>query len=160
MAFYAEPGDVAKLAMNIEDAGEQFYRKLADMVRDEKAKSLFSYLADQEEQHKIIFGVIVQEAKNEKQSEYVIDIMSQMKTGISDLVTFVFPAENNPDINTDIFGALKIAVHAEEESIRIYSEMKRVFINRFTDVLSKVIAEEQKHRKILLDFQNTIPSIE
>ncbi len=159
MAFYAQPSDAARLAMDIEDAGEQFYRKLADISRDEKAKSLFSYLADQEAQHKIIFGVMMQEAKDEKQSEYVIDVMSEMKTGIDDLKTYVFTG-GTPDNNLDIFAALQIAIHAEEESIKIYNEMKRVFIARFSDVLTKIITEEQKHRTILLDFKQTIPAIE
>lgn len=157
MAFYVEPSDIARMAIDIEDAGQQFYRKLAATGTDEEAKSIFSYLAQQEGQHKIIFGTILQQtAKEQKQQEYVIDIMGQMKTMIDDLRTFVFNAEKTSGTGINLSAAVKLAIHGEEESIRIYSEMKRVLTDTFATVLEKVIGEEQKHFNILLDFQNKL----
>jgi rubrerythrin len=158
MAFYAEAGDIARLAMDIEDAGQQFYNKLASSSTEENAKNLFTYLANQEEQHKLIFGAIMQQTSQEqKQGEYVIDIVGQMRTMIDDLRTFVF---NNQVFATgtgiDLPAAVTIAIHAEEESVRIYSEMKRVLTETFAPVLEKIISEEQKHLKILQDFQQTL----
>lgn len=157
MAFYAQSGDVARLAMDIEDAGWQFYRKLADISADEKVKSLFTYLAHQEAEHKIIFDRIRREAENEPENEYVINVISLMQTEINDLKTFVFPEHIDPSAHIDIHLALQIAIHAEEESIRIYSEIQRVFIDRFSDVLTKIVDEEKRHLALLLEFKKTLP---
>jgi len=155
MAFYVEAADIARMAMDIEDAGQQFYNKLAATSADARAKSLFAYLANQEGQHKLIFGTILQQtAQDQKQQEYVIDILGQMKTIIDDLRAFVFNAEKASGTGIDLPAAVTLAIHGESESIRIYSEMGRVLTETFTPVLEKVIAEEQKHFKILQDFQN------
>lgn len=159
MAFYAQSSDIARLAMDIEDAGWQFYRKLAAASEDEKVIKLFTYLADQEIQHKIIFETIARDVQNEQENEYVINVIAELETGISDLTTFVFPAHIDPSTHIDMETAIHNAIHAEEESIRVYSEMKRVFIDRFSTVLTKVITEEEQHRTILLDIQKNLPSI-
>jgi rubrerythrin len=159
MAYYAQSSDLVRLAMNIEDAGWQYYRKLASASEDEKTIQLFTYLADQEIQHKIIFETIAREAESEQEHEYVIDVIREMQTGIHDLTTFVFPEHIEPGTHIDMEIALDNAIHAEEESIRVYGEMKRVFIDRFSTVLTKVIAEEQRHREILLDYLKTLPPV-
>jgi rubrerythrin len=158
MAYYAQSADIARLAMDVEDAGWQFYRKLAGVSEDKKVKELFTYLSDQEAKHKIIFGSIVQEVQTEQENEYVIDVISEMQTGIRDIKKFIFPSEIDPSAHIDIVVAIQIAIHAEDESIRVYTEMKRVLIDRFSNVLTKVITEEQNHREILLNLQKTFPS--
>ena len=155
MAFYAEAADIARMAMDIEDAGQQFYTKLAATTPDAHAKSLFTYLAGQEGQHKLIFGTILQQtAQDQKQQEYVIDILGQMKTMVDDLRAFIFNAQNASGSGIDLPAAVTLAIHGESESIRIYGEMKRVLTETFTPILEKIITEEQKHLKILQDFQN------
>jgi rubrerythrin len=153
MAYYAQSADIARLAMNIEDAGWLFYKKLADVSADKKVKELFQYLAYQEAQHKIIFEQMVHNMQQEQQNEYVIDVIRELETGISDLKRFVFPQHIDPSSHIDLTVATEIAIRAEKESIRVYGEMKRVFINRFSSVLTRVIGEEQKHLSILVDFQ-------
>jgi rubrerythrin len=157
MAYFAEASEVARMAMNIEDAGNQFYLKLAATSSDEEAKSLFVYLAKQEEQHKIIFGTILQQtAKEQGQQEYVIDVLGLMKIMLDDIQNFVFNAEKADGGGLDLFAAVKLAIHGETESIRVYREIRRVYTNTFTQVLSKIIDEEQKHYKILSDFQSKL----
>jgi rubrerythrin len=157
MAYYAEAADIARMAMDIEDAGQQFYNKLATTSANDEAKSLFSYLAGQEGQHKILFGTILQQtAKEQKQQEYVIDVVGLMKIMIDDIRDFVFSAEKAVGAGIDLSAAVKLAIHGETESIRVYSEMRRVYTNTFTQVLSKIISEEQKHFDILQDFQNKL----
>ncbi len=43
--------EVYKIAMDMERRGHDFYRKAAEQVEDEKAKSLFNWLADEEIRH-------------------------------------------------------------------------------------------------------------
>ena len=157
MAFYAQSADIARLAMEIEDAGWVYYRKLAEASADREVKKIFTYLSDQEVQHKIIFEKISKEVTSQQQNEYVIDVVSQLETGISDLTTFVFPEKIDPSSDINIPVAIKIAIHAEDESIGAYSEMKKVFIARFSDVLTRIIQEEEHHRRILLDYLKTLP---
>lgn len=158
MAFYAQSTDLVRLAMDIEDAGWQFYKKLADTSEVKKVKELFIYLASQEAEHKIIFNKIAKDAQNVQENEYVINILAEMETAISDLKMFVFPQKIDPSPHINMTVAIQIALHAEDESIRVYSEMKRVFIDRFSDVLTKVITQEQHHRILLLNLQQTLLS--
>lgn len=158
MSFYAQSSDIARLAMDIEDAGWQYYKKLAKISENTKVKELFTYLANQEAEHKIIFDRIARDVQNQQENEYVINVIAELETGISDLKTFVFPSNIDPSSHIDITVAIQNAIHAEEESIRVYNEMKRVFIDRFATVLTKVITEEEKHRAILLDLLITLPS--
>jgi len=45
--------EVFQFAVNIEENGEIFYRKIADKFRDKKElKELFEFLANEEEKHK------------------------------------------------------------------------------------------------------------
>lgn len=46
-----KPSEVAQIGMGIEKNGMAFYNALADRVKDGEAKSIFSYLANQEETH-------------------------------------------------------------------------------------------------------------
>jgi rubrerythrin len=157
MSYYVGTHEVARLAVDIEDAGNRFYTHLVQVCRDGKAKKLFSYLAEQETQHKIKFQTIADETdKTEIQSEYVIDILGLMKSAIDDLQKYVF--NEKAAVNTDLLlsGALAIGIHGEEESIRIYSVLKNSLTNRFAPVLEKIITEEQEHLQFLFDYREVM----
>ncbi len=49
--------------------------------------------------------------------------------------------------------ALNIAIYTEEEAIRIYTEMYNSFVDKFHDILTKIIDEEKKHLEILTDIK-------
>jgi rubrerythrin len=154
MSYYVGVHEVARLAVDIEDAGNRFYTHLVQVSHDEKAKKLFLYLAEQETQHKIKFQTIAdQAAKTETQAEYVVDIYGLMKAAIDDLQLYVFNEKATGNAYAHLSGAVAIGIHGEEESIRIYGMLKQSLVNKFAPVLEKIIAEEQEHLQFLFDYR-------
>ncbi len=49
------PRQIAEMAMGVEEAGEEFYTKLASVLDDQKLKDIFLILSKAELQHRDMF---------------------------------------------------------------------------------------------------------
>ena len=143
------PRQIAEMAMGVEEAGEKFYTKLADVLDDKKLKDIFISLSKAELQHRDIFKSIADSFSGEEDSEYSIDLPALMQSYVEKLKDVVFNLQSFSSKPDNMQEALNIAVYTEEEAIRIYTEMYNSFVDKFHNILTKIISEEKKHLKIL-----------
>ena len=145
--FNFSPYQIAVMAMSIEEAGAAFYEILANSVDDQRLIDMFTNLSKEELKHKEAFSSIAAFFHQKDLNEYAVDVAMLMQANLNKLKAAVFNMRNQPK---NIREALDIAIHAEEESIRIYTEMYNVYIAKFHAVLLAIIDEEKRHLKKLI----------
>jgi len=157
MGYYFSPYRIAEMAMQVEEAGVEFYKNLASRNKDETTKKVFLFLADQELSHYKGFSVVASEMKqNNSEYEYSIDVARLLQQSIDDLKDSAFNTNSPKTDSIDIKKCLDIAIHIEEESARIYQEIYKSFIEKFHKVILKIINEEEKHLKTLLNVKEKL----
>jgi rubrerythrin len=153
--FYSfAPYQLAEIAMDIEESGIVFYSELAKRTTDENIKKVFTFLSEQEIQHKRSFEIIKNESrKTEDEGEYTIDLLSQMKTIARDIKT---SGEKYLTQNPEIFQlsqAFDVGIQTETKSIEAYSLMKKQLIDVFASTLQNIILQEEQHFKTLTELK-------
>ena len=147
--YQFSPYQIAEFAMGIEEAGMAFYETLAAASDDAKIKSIFTALSKAESGHKAVFKRIADSLRNAAPEEYSVDISSLVREDIDSLRDAAFNLRSFPEKPRSIQDAIAVAIHTEEEAIRIYTQMRDTFIERFNEVFSSVLNEEKKHLEIL-----------
>jgi len=148
--------EILDIAVELEEAGYEFYAKCIDKFDDRVIKDLFTFLADEELVHKKLF--LSMKSENESGSgvfteEYFL-YMKSIGGGK------IFSDENDRNflqIET-VEDALKKAFHDEKESILLYSELKSNYSGDFEALalLDRIIAEERNHVMKLYDTMKYI----
>lgn len=149
---------IAEMAMGVEEAGVNFYKTLATVVDDKKLKDIFTALAKAELGHRDTFKNIADSFRKDDFDEYSINFPMLMKNYIDKIKEATFNMRSFSKNPASIEEAIGIAIHTEQESIRIYTEIKNMFIERFHKIFESIISEERKHLEILTDIKNKINS--
>lgn len=147
---------VAEMAMGVEEAGASFYERLAAVAEDETLKDIFIALAKAELSHREQFRGIADSFRNDDRNEYAVDLCLLMKNYIDSLKAAAFTLQSFSKNPTRIHDAIDIAIHTEQEAIRIFTGMHNAFIERFRGVLSAIIEEEKKHLAIVGDIKTRL----
>ena len=147
--YYFSPRQIAEMAMGVEEAGRKFYFNLANPFHKKKLKDIFLNLADAELKHRDIFKSIADSFSKEDESEYSIDLPALMQSYVDKLEGLVFNMKSFSNKPTNVREALNVAVYTEEEAICIYTEIYNCFVDKFHDILTRIIEEEKKHLEIL-----------
>ena len=145
-AFFFSPYKIAEMAMKVEEAGAVFYEILANSVDDRELRSTFMGLSSAELKHRDKFREIAQTFNQEDYNEYAVDVSALIQPHLDNLRSAAFNLRRQP---SDMSAALAVAINIEDESIRIYTEIRTIFIEKFHPVLSAIIEEEKKHLKML-----------
>lgn len=132
-------------AIELELAGQKFYRECADKTEDETGMQMFNFLADAEEEHESLL-----------QEEYEKHSGSQYNVG-DDLEEFgtkkVFSEEvtgGKADGNADDLDAINIGINAEMESIELYKSLKNGTDDaKLEDLFETILEQEEKHLSLL-----------
>jgi rubrerythrin len=146
--FYFSPYQIATMAMSIEEAGATFYEILSNSVDARKLKDMFIGLSKAELQHKDAFSMIADSFHHEDMNEYAVDVAILIQDNLNQLKAVAFNIRNQPN---NLQEALDIAIHTEKEAIHIYTEMQKVYIDKFHPVLSAIIKEEKIHLEKLIE---------
>jgi rubrerythrin len=148
--FYFSPFEIATLSMQIEEAGLEYYSKLANLMKDEGAKKVLEFLSDQEAKHKKIFEDIAKSTENKyPQAEYVIDVRLQIDALLDLIKRKSFDIDSVTSDSFDYLQAIEVGIQTEIQSISVYQLAKKTFIDAYTPVLDEVILEEEKHLDML-----------
>lgn len=152
--------ETTKIAMDMEKEGQEFYGKAAALAEDEKLRSIFLLLEEQERRHAEIFAGLhkMLSEVNNLSDEYLYDenVSLYMKALVENKV---FKQDELDKIKSmsSMKDALQIGINAEKSSILFYSEIIRN--TKSTEVLgalSLILAEEKKHLVDLTGLLNTI----
>ncbi len=135
-----------RLAVEIEEKGERFYRSLAEHASDEELQELFLYLAVEEEKHKDIFNHMItcineadfEEDYPEKHFDFLNDFAENSVFNLGGL-------EEKPAVERDFKSALNLALQRELESIAFYQELKDFIEEEQHHLIDKIIREERQH---------------
>lgn len=150
-----DASEIYRFAIKMEENGEAFYRHAAQLTRDEDARYLFNFLADEEVNHKNIFGRMLSHIEKMDPDEgYPGEYMAYLKDFIDNRSVFS-KAKLEREFNDvkDTLSAIDFAINREVDSILYYSETKNLVSKNQQDTIEQIIAEERKHFAKLTDFK-------
>jgi len=150
--------EMIRLAVAIEEAGRSFYEKAGLKVGDAGVRSIFSYLAGEEEKHIADFkklGDGLTEDVNINES-YVGEYGDYLKSIID---SHVFNVNNVDDLVNGVKTpgeALAIAFRFEKDSIVIFQEFGHVVDQAGRPVIEELVRQEKEHIRKLAEVSRTV----
>jgi rubrerythrin len=148
--------EVFEFAIQIEENGEKFYRKVAEKMDNPDLKKTFKFLADQEIKHKEIFKKMASELdKYEPPESYTGEYFAYLKSYVNNVI-FVKDLEQISSTAKDIDAVIDFAIRRELDSILYYQDVKGFISKAFEDKIDKIIEEERKHFIQLSEMKKSI----
>ena len=146
-----EASDIFEIAIRIEKNGSTFYRYAVQIAKDEEAKKLFNYLADEEDKHKTIFKEILSKVDSHEPLEsYPGEYGAYLRDYVDGNIVFTREAmDSELSMIKDTLSAINFAIRRELDSILYYHEIKRFISKSQHDSIDKIIDEERKHFETL-----------
>jgi len=150
--------EVVELGIQIERNGLDFYSTLAKQTKNESARGLFQYLANEEEKHiKAFQGILDKNEKYEPQGLDADDYFAYMNALAEE---YVFTKENKgKEIAKKIKSdkeAVDIGIGFEKDSIIFYEGIKKVVPEFDYKILDELIMQEQNHLRQLSDLKKKL----
>lgn len=142
-----EPGELVRIAMELEKRGVTFYRQLAQKTVSSPVKDLLELLASEEEQHQLDFAALggdfePVDPRESYSGEYLDYVRSLVETHIfNDLVLLermVSEAQTEKEV-------LRLAARLEKETILFFISMGHVIKPEKRQVVDDLIAQEEGH---------------
>jgi len=150
--------EIVEIGIQIEKNGFDFYLTLAKQSNEQKVKSVFLFLAGEEEKHiKVFRGILDKTAKYEPQGLDAADYFAYMNALAGDQI---FTKKGKGELIAKSVKSDKDAVEAairfEEESIVFYAGMREVVPDYDDKVIEALILQEEGHLKQLLDMKKLL----
>jgi len=160
MEIFLSVGDVFRFAIRIEENGESFYRKAAQLAKDSKIKSLFEHLANEEINHKKSFeGMLSKIGEQTPHETYEGEYFAYLKDYIDRKVVFdEAPEHENTPYLRDSISAVEFAIQRELDSIMYYQEIKPLIQEKHHAEIEHIIKEERRHFLKLSETKRLIDS--
>lgn len=133
--------EIIEFAVEIEKNGERFYRYAAGKFADEKLKSLFLTLADEEVEHIKTFEGFLKKVENYEPSAAFNEEYFQYLRAYANEKIF---NKKLPEIKKPI-DAIQFALNAERDAILYYLEAKNFVLTDDKKIIDNIIEEERKH---------------
>jgi len=150
MIEYLNEDEVFRVGMCIEQAGFEFYTKMAEKAEDQATRRVFEKLADDEKEHLKLFeslelktgggmGARPDEMDTDV-SAYVCSIVDGgIFKGIEDMAKY-HRSEFNPET------ALELALQVEKDAVLYYTEaMRAATKKKAREALEQLVEEEKRH---------------
>lgn len=142
--------EVIELAANIEHRGYELYIKASELARQEPAKNILLFLAEQEKKHEKGFREMYEDIKKQDSNKST-QLSEESLTYLGSLTdSSVFPADDGQFLEKiktldDVIDAAK---QAEKDSILFYVELSNYAPDEETAEFYRLIIEEEKHHLI------------
>jgi rubrerythrin len=155
MIYGFNAGEVFKIAIDIEQNGQDFYEKAQAKTDDQTVKSIFSELAGEEIKHKARFKALMDELPDSAIGSTVWDPdneIDQYLKMMADMHVFSKNASVDEQLASvdGALGALKLAMQFEKDSIVFFAEMQNLAENdQSKEKIGQLVREEQEHLKKL-----------
>jgi len=152
--------EITKIAMDMEKEGQDFYHKAAALVKDEKLRSIFVLLEEQEKRHGELFYDLHKTFSkiHNLSDEYLYDenVSLYMKALVQNKVFKEYELNQIKNMNS-MKDAIHIGINSEKNSILFYNEIiKNSKSKEIIHVLSMILEEEKKH---LVDLTNLLGTV-
>lgn len=150
-----DASEIYQFAIKMEENGEKFYRRAAAVTENDEARYLFNFLADEEVNHKKIFGDLLSKMKTvEPDERYPGEYLEYLKDFIDNRAVFsIKKLDKEFKSVRNTLSALDFAINREVDSILYYSEAKNLVQKAQQKAIEKIIEEERRHFAKLTDFK-------
>ena len=146
--------EIFQFAIRIEENGEKFYRYAARLTKDEVAKEMFNYLADEEINHKKTFEELLSKIdKYEPPESYPGEYFAYLRAYVDNIIFTRELQDTELSMVKDTLSAIKYAVQRELDSILYYHETKKFVPTSQHNLIDRIIDEERKHFLKLLELK-------
>jgi len=145
MTVFFNVSEIYQFAINIEENGEKFYRKVSEKFSDEKIKEIFNFLAEEEVKHKETFKNLLEKIKEYNPPEtYPGEYFAYLKAYSNELI---FPPQIEKEVekSSGIEEIIDFAIRRELDSILYYTEIKNFVPETQHSLLDKIIEQERQH---------------
>lgn len=150
--------EIVEMGIQIEKNGKDFYNTLFKQCKNQKAKEIFQYLADQEEKHITIFQSILNSVqKYEPKEAYPQEYFAYMNALASDHV--FTQKDKGAEVAKNVTNdkeAIDLGIGFEKDSIIFYEGIKKVVHEYDQKIIDELIKQEQGHLKQLIDLKKEI----
>ncbi|HIE43352.1 MAG TPA: hypothetical protein EYP78_00965 [Candidatus Omnitrophica bacterium] len=131
--------------VRIEENGEKFYRRVADISEEGNVKESFTFLADEEVKHRETFEEMLPEIeKYEPPEAYPPEYFAYLRA-YADNIIFKAGIDKELPENMDAISAVDFGIHRELDSIAYYYEAKKFVPEVERSLIDKIIEEERRH---------------
>ncbi len=137
--------EVFQFAIRIEENGALLYRRLAEKTEDSRWKEIFTYLADQEDQHRTTFEKLLASLENYQPQEIYPDEYFLYLRSFADNIIFTSQTEKELAAGSGITDIIDFAIRRELDSIMYYLETKPLVPPGQQNQVEKIIEEERRH---------------
>lgn len=139
--------EIVEIAVQIEKNGRDFYRTVAQHVKQENLKQTFDFLAKEEERHIEVFERILDRVgRYEPQGAFSDEYFLYMRALAKE---HIFTQENKGKVVAQKIGSAKEAIEAgigfEKESIIFYEGIKKVVPDYDHHLVEELINQEKAH---------------
>lgn len=153
--------EILEMALRIEENGVEFYTQAGNASKSKKLKELFTFLAEEEKKHIIIFGEMDKSVKNDTKPDTLDPYLDEAPLYLEALANSrVFTNKNE---GKSLAGkvhneeeALQTAINMEKDSILFYYELHSAVTNKDKAILESIIKEEKKHLGKLTALQKSL----
>jgi len=151
--------EVLQMAVEIERKGKAFYDGVVQAMGNEKVKSIFQYLSDEEVKHEKTFKQMLNKLEtNPPESPY--DDMEMIIYFRSLIDRKIFPSENEgsdmKNVLADPKAAIRIALSLEKDAVLFFNEMLQITNEKDHSVVQAIIEEEREHIKRILKLKDEL----
>ncbi|MBF0122182.1 MAG: ferritin family protein [Candidatus Omnitrophica bacterium] len=146
---------ILRLAIQVEEEGALFYRKLAGLARNPAVKETLLSLAEDELRHQKDLAQIANSFSSDGQAvSFPVNVIGMMKNSTETLKRMMKGAQPmDADVLT-LGQAFNIAINNEKSAIRVYTDLANIFTPDLAVVLKKIIEEEKGHLDKLVRIKN------
>ena len=140
--------EIIKTAMHIEAEGEKFYKEAANKTKDPTGKAFFEVLAQDEREHKRVFGEIYVSLNEEKKWTPLKAPLTKRDIKSSP----IFDKKEAGGIKADLedIRAIEIGIEKEKKSLDFYKNALEHFSEKDAkELLLRLIEIEEGHLRLL-----------
>ncbi len=132
-----------KIAIKLEKDGIEFYRELAQEVKDQDARREIDFLIEQEKEHQATFEDLLNKEKKSTEDAFEEDdVVNYLNSHVFDISQGKAKAENMAHRHT----AMEEAMNMERRSIVFYEGcLSHTKDPQAKSALEKILGEEKKH---------------
>lgn len=146
-------GELIDIAINMEEEGVVFYKRLSKLVSSEETREIFLGFAVEEEKHTDLFQEM-KKAESDKtaiEDSELISILNEIN------LQEVLPEPREKSVEKiHPLSAIKIGMKAEKNTVKFYKKLSGKLKNKeCRKILTDLIKEEKRHYKELKEMHIT-----
>jgi len=146
-----------KALVQMEQEVSKYYTEMANSITDERSKSIFTRLSDEENRHEKMYNALLEKYNGNMKKEFSEDDIEYAKLLIDSNVM----VKHEFDSKKPFKEVLEIAEKMEKDGIIFVENLKSMYPEVAAKEIDIVLKEEKKHLKLVLErkYAAVIPGL-